>query len=326
MSHTNSTTNYGLPQWIGSDKPTFLGDFNSAFNTIDGQMKQNSTDAGQAVSTANAANATANEASERSITAKNTADTAKDTADAANALATTASNTATVAKNTADAAARTAEANNVANLAPAYDPTLTYNVGDLVTYIDENNSGKLYKCIVAWETPGAFNINYWDDVTVSEVIDGNVIFTETLAHNTVKFSTFLSSTLFPLIDAAINGDPKKKARLIVNLGETSGTSKFIFKLSKATYNSTAQNNEYDFDGSQCFLALGDGKAHVSHYNMKVGSSAALSHYYQIGIISTDAVDTDPGTGNIVSSSITQDIKILDYYIPSSDFIFTLVLE
>lgn len=200
MSHTNSTTNYGLPQWIGSDKPTFLGDFNSAFNTIDGQMKQNSTDAGQAISTANSANATAIDAAERSITAKSTADTAKDTADAANALATTASNTATVAKNTADEAARTAEANNIGNLAPAYDPTLTYNVGDLVTYIDENNSGKLYKCIVAWETPGEFNINYWDDVTVSEEFAHNYTLkgSWTPTGNTT-IREFLKDTLYPAV-------------------------------------------------------------------------------------------------------------------------------
>lgn len=41
MAHTNSTTNYNLPQWIGSDKPTFLGDLNTAFNDIDVQMKAN---------------------------------------------------------------------------------------------------------------------------------------------------------------------------------------------------------------------------------------------------------------------------------------------
>ncbi len=41
MAHTNSTTNYNLPQWIGSDKPTFLGDLNTAFNDIDVQMKTN---------------------------------------------------------------------------------------------------------------------------------------------------------------------------------------------------------------------------------------------------------------------------------------------
>ena len=41
MAHTNSTTNYNLPQWVGSDKPTFLGDLNTAFSDIDGQMKTN---------------------------------------------------------------------------------------------------------------------------------------------------------------------------------------------------------------------------------------------------------------------------------------------
>lgn len=41
MAHTNNTENYNLPQWIGSDKPTFLGDFNTAFAGIDTQMKVN---------------------------------------------------------------------------------------------------------------------------------------------------------------------------------------------------------------------------------------------------------------------------------------------
>lgn len=41
MASTNKTTNYNLPQWIGSDKPTFLGDLNNAFSTIDTTMKNN---------------------------------------------------------------------------------------------------------------------------------------------------------------------------------------------------------------------------------------------------------------------------------------------
>lgn len=45
MAHTNTTQNYGLPQWIGTDKPTFLGDLNSAFADIDARMKINSDDA-----------------------------------------------------------------------------------------------------------------------------------------------------------------------------------------------------------------------------------------------------------------------------------------
>lgn len=41
MASTNKTTNYKLPQWIETDKPTFLGDLNNAFSTIDTTMKNN---------------------------------------------------------------------------------------------------------------------------------------------------------------------------------------------------------------------------------------------------------------------------------------------
>lgn len=35
MGHTNSTANYNLPQFVGTDKPTWLGDINNAFSAID---------------------------------------------------------------------------------------------------------------------------------------------------------------------------------------------------------------------------------------------------------------------------------------------------
>ena len=38
MASTNKTTHYNLPQWIGTDKPTFLGDLNGAFSTIDTKL------------------------------------------------------------------------------------------------------------------------------------------------------------------------------------------------------------------------------------------------------------------------------------------------
>lgn len=41
MSATNTTTNYSLPIFIGSDKPAWLVDFNGAMNAIDAQMKAN---------------------------------------------------------------------------------------------------------------------------------------------------------------------------------------------------------------------------------------------------------------------------------------------
>lgn len=39
MSHTNSTTNYNLPQFVGTDKPAWLTDINSAFSAIDTAIK-----------------------------------------------------------------------------------------------------------------------------------------------------------------------------------------------------------------------------------------------------------------------------------------------
>lgn len=41
MSHTNSTPNYNLPQFVGTDKPTWLNDVNGAMSSIDTQMKAN---------------------------------------------------------------------------------------------------------------------------------------------------------------------------------------------------------------------------------------------------------------------------------------------
>lgn len=45
MSHTNSTPNYNLPQFVGTDKPTWLNDVNGAMSAIDTQMKANADSA-----------------------------------------------------------------------------------------------------------------------------------------------------------------------------------------------------------------------------------------------------------------------------------------
>lgn len=169
MSFTNSTPNYGLPQYIGTDKPTYLGDANGAYSTIDTQLKANADAAASATATANTAASAASAASTNATTALNTANSAASEAASATSAAASATATANNAASDASTALRASAANTIDNLAPAYDPTLTYNVGDLVTYIDAENSGKLYKCIVAVTAPEAFNINKWDDVTTSEV-------------------------------------------------------------------------------------------------------------------------------------------------------------
>lgn len=75
MSHTNNTTNYNLPQFIGSDKASWLGDLNPAFETIDANMHAIDVVANDADSKAVAAQSSANNAIELGQTAiANTAD------------------------------------------------------------------------------------------------------------------------------------------------------------------------------------------------------------------------------------------------------------
>lgn len=50
MSFTNHTPNYNLPQYVGTDKPTFLGDFNNAMSAIDTALHNNAQNAGEGLS------------------------------------------------------------------------------------------------------------------------------------------------------------------------------------------------------------------------------------------------------------------------------------
>lgn len=44
MASTNKTENYDLSQFVGTDHPTWLGDYNSDMAKIDAQLKQNADD------------------------------------------------------------------------------------------------------------------------------------------------------------------------------------------------------------------------------------------------------------------------------------------
>ena len=132
MSHTNSTTNYSLPQFVTTDKPAWLTDINGAFSAIDtgiynAQTKANTADgnATQALSDASAAS------------------TAASTADAKGAGA-------------------------IASIADTFQSTETYAVGDLVIY--NNLLYKCTVAVTdpgAWT--GSDN---WARATVEGVIDG----------------------------------------------------------------------------------------------------------------------------------------------------------
>lgn len=108
MSYTNHTTNYNLPQYVGTDKPTYLGDFNSAMSAIDAQMKLNADSASTAGTNATTANTNIGTLANLNTTAKTdlvsainevntTAGTAQTTANGANETAGSALSTATSA-------------------------------------------------------------------------------------------------------------------------------------------------------------------------------------------------------------------------------------
>lgn len=63
MASTNKTPNFNLPQFLGTDKASWLGDINPAMVTIDSQMQLNKTNANQAISSASNAVIVANGAS-----------------------------------------------------------------------------------------------------------------------------------------------------------------------------------------------------------------------------------------------------------------------
>lgn len=105
MSYSNHTTNYSLPLYVGTDKPTYLGDFNSAMGTIDAQMKTNADSASSADSKATQANTNIGTLSNLTTDEKNSlvgaineidlhADTIQNTANSASATANTAISTA----------------------------------------------------------------------------------------------------------------------------------------------------------------------------------------------------------------------------------------
>lgn len=85
MAHTNQTEHYNLPQFVGSDIPSWLVDVNQAYTAIDSAI----------------------------YTAKNTADVASNTAGSANTVAQDAKGAAEVATTTANSAKAIAEGNTL---------------------------------------------------------------------------------------------------------------------------------------------------------------------------------------------------------------------
>ena len=130
MAHTNSTTNYSLPQFIPTDKPAWLTDINGAFSAIDTGMH----------------------------TAQTKADSAYNDAATAQGDATTALTNA--------AAADAKGSGALASIESTFDPTTIYSVGAKVIY---NNLLYRCTVAVVTPGPWTGSDN-WERITVDSLI------------------------------------------------------------------------------------------------------------------------------------------------------------
>lgn len=118
MSATNETSNYDLPLFIGTDKPSWLGDFNGAMNAIDTAIKGRADDISSLTSRVTATETVANTASSNASTALTNAANASTAASAAQTTADNAATAASGAQSTANTAvSNAATAQSTANTA-----------------------------------------------------------------------------------------------------------------------------------------------------------------------------------------------------------------
>ena len=162
MGHTNSTANIALPQFIGTDKPTWLGDVNGAFGAIDSKI--GTIDADIAATDAKADNAVADAAS------------AVTTATNANTTAGNASTTATNALNIAN------NALTVANNADGHTNQLETKIG-LLADLHTTDKTSIVNAI-------------------NEVADANPSGEVSITADGVKTNSQICDDLYALIDQA----------------------------------------------------------------------------------------------------------------------------
>ena len=156
FSSTNKTANYDLPQFVGTDKPTWLGDINEAMADIDAGMHENATNISSMASDVATASATASQASQDVAGLTSTVNTLSGNVAAVTTTANNAQQTATSALNTANTANGKADT-NASNIAT--------NTSDITT-INTKVAGLQGK--VLWTNSNVTNSFAGQTVTLSE--------------------------------------------------------------------------------------------------------------------------------------------------------------
>lgn len=240
MSHTNSTTNYELSQFLGSDKPAWLVDYNGDMLKIDTQMKAN---ADAAAEVADDVSQLQSEIGSEGLTgritqAENDID-ALETAVGSVTLPTTAqtltgaiaelkgvndNQTTAIGNNATAIAQAVGNISGVSQLAytiaNVYDSTATYAIGDYAI-----NANTLYKCTTAIAVGETFDPTKWTSVKVMDEMPsggGSASADDVSYDNTT--SGLSATNVQAAIDEIVNASEKQSATLTA--GQTSLTLTF----------------------------------------------------------------------------------------------------
>lgn len=165
MSSTNKTSNYDLSQFVGSDKPAWLADYNTDMGKIDAGMKANA-DANTVTESKADANATnIGTLPNLNTTAKTDLVSAVNevytTANTANSTATQSANNANIAKSEADALSRYLSITQTAKITPTVSGGTIGNINDMYYALNADGTlGKIYGRL-------RFTINTTGTITVT---------------------------------------------------------------------------------------------------------------------------------------------------------------
>lgn len=249
MAHTNETSNYELSQFVGTDKPAWLVDYNGDMLKIDAAIKENADDitqiAGDVTTLQNEVGSSG--LTGRITTIENDIDNIETEIGSVTLPTTAQSLTGAIAElksvndtqntnisNNATAIAQvTGSIEGVSQLAytiaNVYDSTSTYAIGD---YAIVNNT--LYKCITAITVGESFDASKWTSVKVMDEIPsggggGSVVASNVSYDNTSSGLT--ASNVQSAIDEVNNKIPTIVAtteaqRGTIEAGSTSATLTF----------------------------------------------------------------------------------------------------
>lgn len=201
FGHTNETENYDLPQFVGTDKPTWLGDFNTAMSTIDTAVGANATAITSLGTRVTSAEGTASQASSDVATLTSTVNTLSGNVTSATTTANNAQSTATSALSTANTADGKADTN--ATAISGLDTRVTQCEADIANF----NLTDYHNNVSVTRSTGTYTLNN-QSLNYATNSDGSLakIYGQiTATAVTAQGNAVMSTTLRPESDLTVVG-------------------------------------------------------------------------------------------------------------------------